>query len=73
MSTKTMNTLEIPRQMLRSPEIGEKNQDFYKACNEDRVLDKKIQELLLLTLASAHAALSYTLKPFPKQVVQRKK
>ena len=73
MSTKTMNTVETPRQVLRSPEIGEKNQDFYKACNEDGVLDKKTQELLLLILASAHAALSYTLKPFPEQVIQWKK
>ena len=52
MSTKTMNTVETPWYMLRSPEIGEKFRDFNKACNEDGVLDKKTKELLMLTLAS---------------------
>ena len=52
MSTKTMNTVETPWYVLRSPEIGKKFQDFYKACNEDGVLDKKTKELLMLALAS---------------------
>ena len=48
----TVGTMETPWYVLRSPEIGKKFQSFYKACNEDGVLDKKTRELLMLTLAS---------------------
>ena len=41
-----------PWYSLHSPEIGETFQDFYEACSEKGVLDKKTKELLMLTLAS---------------------
>lgn len=41
-----------PWYSLHSPEIGKTFQDFYEACNENGVLDKKTKELLMLTLAS---------------------
>ena len=41
-----------PWYSLHSPEIGETFQDFYEACGEKGVLDKKTKELLMLTLAS---------------------
>ncbi len=50
---RTVSTMETPWYVLRSPEIGKKFQGFYKACNEDGVLDKKTKELLMLTLTSA--------------------
>ena len=49
---RTVSTIETPWYVLRSPEIGKKFQGFYKACNEDGVLDKKTRELLMLALAS---------------------
>lgn len=49
---KTVSTMETPWFVLHAPEIGKKFQDFYQACNENGVLDKKTKELLMLTLAS---------------------
>ncbi|MFO8006922.1 MAG: carboxymuconolactone decarboxylase family protein [Candidatus Brocadiia bacterium] len=37
----------------QSPEIGGAFADFYKAANQEGVLDKKTKELLMLALASA--------------------
>ena len=42
-----------PWYVLNSPEIGRPFQDFYDACNNEGVLDKKTKELLMLSLASA--------------------
>jgi AhpD family alkylhydroperoxidase len=41
-----------PWYVLNSPEIGGALSDFYQACNEAGVLDKKTKELLMLALAS---------------------
>ena len=49
-----------PWYVLHSPEIGETFQDFYKACSEKGVLDKKTKELLMLTLASVFRCLHCT-------------
>jgi len=40
-----------PWYVLHSPEIGKTFQDFYEACYENGVLDKKTKELLMLALA----------------------
>jgi len=49
-----MNTEKsTPWYVLNSPEIGGPFQDFYDACNNEGVLDKKTKELLMLSLASA--------------------
>ncbi|MFH1372137.1 MAG: carboxymuconolactone decarboxylase family protein [Planctomycetota bacterium] len=42
-----------PWYVLNSPEIGKPFQDFYEACNNEGVLNKKTKELLMLVLASA--------------------
>jgi AhpD family alkylhydroperoxidase len=48
-----MSTVKTtPWYLLHSHEIGKSFQDFYEACNENGVLDKKTKELLMLTLAS---------------------
>lgn len=38
--------------VLNSPELGQPLQEFYEACKEKGVLDKKTKELLMMTLAS---------------------
>lgn len=43
---------KTPWYVLNSPEIGKPFSDFYSACCEGGVLDKKTKELLMLTLAS---------------------
>jgi AhpD family alkylhydroperoxidase len=58
---KTENSVEegmgsektTPWYVLNSPEIGKPFQDFYDACNNEGVLNKKTRELLMLSLASA--------------------
>jgi AhpD family alkylhydroperoxidase len=42
-----------PWYVLNSPEIGRPFQDFYEACNNEGVLNKKTKELLMIALASA--------------------
>jgi AhpD family alkylhydroperoxidase len=42
---------ETPWYVKNAPQIGPHFQDFYKACNERGVLDKKTKELLMLALA----------------------
>ena len=42
-----------PWYVLNSPEIGKPFQDFYEACNNEGVLNKKTKELLMIALASA--------------------
>jgi len=46
-----MNKLSTPWFVLNSPELGRPLQEFYKACKEKGVLDRKTKELLMLTLA----------------------
>ena len=41
-----------PWYVLNSPEIGGAFHDFYQACGEQGVLDKKTKELLMTALAS---------------------
>ena len=41
-----------PWYVLNSPEIGKPFVDFYEACNNDGVLNKKTKELLMVALAS---------------------
>jgi len=43
---------KTPWFVLRSPELGKPFEDFYEACKEKGVLDKKTKELLMLALAS---------------------
>jgi AhpD family alkylhydroperoxidase len=47
-----MSSNQTPWFVLRSPEIGKCFQDFYQACTDNGVLDKKTKELLMLALAS---------------------
>jgi AhpD family alkylhydroperoxidase len=42
-----------PWYVLHSPEIGRPFQNFYDACKNEGVLDKRTKELLMLSLASA--------------------
>ena len=44
-------TTQTPWYTRHSPEIGSKFQEFYQACNEKGVLDKRTKELLMLALA----------------------
>ena len=46
-----MNKSQTPWFVLNSPELGKPLQDFYEACKEKGVLDKKTKELLMLALA----------------------
>ena len=46
-----MNKSQTPWFGLNSPELGKPLQDFYEACKEKGVLDKKTKELLMLALA----------------------
>ena len=47
-----MSDGKTPWFVLRSPELGKPLEDFYEACKEKGVLDKKTKELLMLVLAS---------------------
>jgi AhpD family alkylhydroperoxidase len=47
-----MSDVKTPWFVLRSPELGKPFQEFYEACKEKGVLDKKTKELLMLALAS---------------------
>jgi AhpD family alkylhydroperoxidase len=51
-STKTVAQKTTPWYVLNSPEIGGAFHDFYQACGEKGVLDRKTKELLMLSLAS---------------------
>jgi AhpD family alkylhydroperoxidase len=44
---------KTPWYVLNSPEIGGAFHDFYEACSEQGVLDRKTKELLMLALACA--------------------
>jgi AhpD family alkylhydroperoxidase len=48
-----MNAVQTPWYVLKSPELGRPFHDFYEACKNKGVLDKKTKELLMLALASA--------------------
>jgi AhpD family alkylhydroperoxidase len=52
MEMKMITEKTTPWYVLNSPEIGKPFQDFYDACIEGGVLDRKTRELLMLTLAS---------------------
>ena len=47
-----MSDVKTPWFVLRSPELGGPFQEFYEACKEKSVLDKKTKKLLMLALAS---------------------
>lgn len=48
-----MNDSKTPWFVLNSPELGRPFQEFYEACTQQGVLDKRTKELLMLALASA--------------------
>jgi AhpD family alkylhydroperoxidase len=48
---RTQTQTPTPWFVLKSPELGKPLQDFYQACKEKGVLDKKTKELLMLALA----------------------
>lgn len=48
-----MSKGKTPWFVLNSPELGRPFQEFYEACQEEGVLEKKTKELLMLALASA--------------------
>ena len=52
MSPKIIEQKATPWYVLNSPEIGGSFHDFYEACGEQGVLDKKTKELLMTALAS---------------------
>ena len=47
-----LNETRTPWFVLKSPELGKPFYEFYKACREKSILDKKTKELLMLALAS---------------------
>jgi AhpD family alkylhydroperoxidase len=47
-------TQKEPWYSIHSPEIGPKFREFYAACNDKGVLDKKTKELLMVALACTH-------------------
>jgi alkylhydroperoxidase/carboxymuconolactone decarboxylase family protein YurZ len=47
-----MNDVQTPWYMLRSPELGKPFQEFYEACRDNGVLDKKTKELLMIALTA---------------------
>ncbi len=51
--TETSQKEATPWYVLNSPEIGKPFRDFYEACNNEGVLNKKTKELLMIALASA--------------------
>jgi len=46
-----MINIKTPWFVLNSPELGKPLQEFYEACKEQGVLDKKTKELMMLALA----------------------
>ena len=46
-----MSNGKTPWFILNSPELGSPLHQFYKACREEGVLDKKTKELLMVALA----------------------
>lgn len=46
-----MSNAKTPWFILNSPELGIPLHQFYKACREEGVLDKKTKELLMVALA----------------------
>jgi AhpD family alkylhydroperoxidase len=46
-----MSNVKTPWYVLNSPELGKPLQEFYEACKEKGVLDKKTKELLMVALA----------------------
>lgn len=46
-----MSSEQIPWFVLRSPELGKPFNEFYEACKDNGVLDKKTKELLMAALA----------------------
>jgi AhpD family alkylhydroperoxidase len=46
------NNVQTPWFVLRSPELGKPFQEFYEACIEKGVLDRKTKELLMTALAA---------------------
>jgi AhpD family alkylhydroperoxidase len=49
---KAMSGAQTPWFTLNSPELGKPFQEFYESCKNKGVLDRKIKELLMLSLAS---------------------
>jgi len=49
---RNVNNAQTPWFVLKSPELGRPLQEFYEACKDKGVLDKKTKELLMLALAS---------------------
>ena len=47
-----MSDIKTPWYVLNSPELGVPLQEFYEACKEKGVLDKKTKELLMAAMAS---------------------
>lgn len=47
-----MSNSQTPWFVLNSPELGGPFRDFYEACKDKGVLDKKTKELLMAALAS---------------------
>lgn len=47
-----MDRTHTPWFVLHSPELGRAFEDFYEACNEDGVLDRKTKELLMLAMTT---------------------
>jgi AhpD family alkylhydroperoxidase len=47
-----MSNVQTPWYVLRSPELGKPFHEFYEACSENGVLDRKTKELLMIALAS---------------------
>ena len=47
-----MGNPQIPWYVANSPQIGKHFQEFYQACLDEGVLDKKTKELLMASLAS---------------------
>jgi AhpD family alkylhydroperoxidase len=46
-----MSGSQTPWFALKSPELGKPFQEFYEACTDKGVLDKRTKELLMLALA----------------------
>ena len=50
---KCVSESKTPWFVLNSPELGKPFQEFYEACRQEGVLDRKTKELLMLVSASA--------------------
>jgi AhpD family alkylhydroperoxidase len=49
--TEEMSNVKTPWFVLNSPELGKPFREFYEACEEKGVLDRKTKELLMAALA----------------------